>query len=101
MKGLNLEQIAFEIVAYSGDARSKLLQSIKEAKEHNLKNSEKLIKEAEECLTDAHKAQTELLVSESQGNHSNIGFLILHAQDHLMTTLLLKDIIYTLLDVYR
>lgn len=97
----DLEQIAFEIVAYSGEARTKLLNAVKEAKNKNFEKCEELIKEAKECLADAHKSQTEMIVSEAQGESIDVGFLTVHAQDHLMTTLLLKDIIDTLLDIYR
>ena len=97
----DLEQIAFEIVAYSGDARTKLLNAVKEAKNKNFEKCEELIKEAKECLADARKSQTEMIVSEAQGESIDVGFLTVHAQDHLMTTLLLKDIIDTLLDIYR
>lgn len=97
----DLEQIAFEIVAYSGDARTKLLSAVKEAKNKNFEKCEELIKEAKECLADAHKSQTEMIVSEAQGENIDVGFLTVHAQDHLMTTLLLKDIIDTLLDIYK
>lgn len=46
-------------------------------------------------------SQTELLQQEARGNHVEVGFITVHAQDHLMTTLLLKDIISTLIDVYK
>ena len=91
--------IGFEIVAYSGDARSKLLLAV-----------EKLTKEfvnviidcrSKWMLNDAHKSQTELLQMEARGEHIDIGFITVHAQDHLMTTILLKDIINNLLDIYR
>ena len=42
-----------------------------------------------------------MIVAEAQGESIDVGFLTVHAQDHLMTTLLLKDIIDTLLDIYR
>lgn len=38
---------------------------------------------------------------EARGEHIDIGFITVHAQDHLMTTILLKDIINNLLDIYR
>ena len=85
-----VSMIGFEIVAYSGDARSKLLLAV-----------EKLINEANDCLNDAHKSQTELLQLEARGENIDIGFITVHAQDHLMTTILLKDIINNLLDIYR
>ena len=89
--------IGFEIVAYSGDARSKLLLAVEKA----FGECDKLIAEANECLNDAHKSQTELLQMEARGEHIDIGFITVHAQDHLMTTILLKDIINNLLDIYR
>ena len=52
--------IGFEIVAYSGDARSKLLLAVEKAKQKEFGECDKLIAEANECLNDAHKSQTEL-----------------------------------------
>ena len=40
--------IGFEIVAYAGEARSKLLMAIKEAENSNFEKAEKLIAEANE-----------------------------------------------------
>lgn len=96
-----LSMIAFEIIAYSGDARSKLLEAVKHAKNKNMEQCEALISEAKQCLTDAHNAQTKMIVAEARGENIDVGFLTVHAQDHLMTTLLLQDIIGNLLDIYR
>lgn len=93
--------IGFEIVAYSGDARSKLLVAVEKAKQKNFDDCQQLIDEANECLNDAHRAQTELLQMEARGENIEISFITVHAQDHLMTTILLKDIIHNLLDIYR
>lgn len=93
--------IGFEIVAYSGEARSKLLLAIEKAKAKEFEECKKLIEEANECLNDAHKSQTTLLQQEARGENVEIGFITVHAQDHLMTTILLKDIVNNLLDIYR
>lgn len=93
--------VAFEIVAYSGEARSKLLAAIEKAKIGDLEAADKLIGDANVCLVDAHKAQTDLLQQEARGDQVEIGFIMVHGQDHLMTTLLLKDIVGTLIDVYK
>ena len=95
-----VSMIGFEIVAYSGDARSKLLLAVEKAKQKDFTECEKLISEANDCLNDAHKSQTELLQLEARGENIDIGFITVHAQDHLMTTILLKDIINNLLDIY-
>lgn len=93
--------IGFEIVAYSGDARSKLLLALEKAKSRKFKHCQTLINEANECLNDAHRAQTQLLQMEARGEGFDIGFITVHAQDHLMTSILLKDIIQNLIDIYR
>ena len=93
--------IGFEIVAYSGDARSKLLLAIEKAKTKQFNECQALIDQANECLNDAHRAQTELLQLEARGESLEIGFITVHAQDHLMTTILLKDIVKNLMDIYK
>lgn len=93
--------IGFEIVAYSGDARSKLLLAIEKAKTKQFDECQALIEQANECLNDAHRAQTELLQLEARGESIEIGFITVHAQDHLMTTILLKDIVNNLMDIYK
>lgn len=93
--------IGFEIVAYSGDARSKLLLAIEKAKTKQFNECQALIEQANECLNDAHRAQTELLQLEARGESIEIGFITVHAQDHLMTTILLKDIVNNLMDIYK
>ena len=93
--------IGIEIVAYSGDARSKLLLAIEKAKTKQFNECQALIDQANECLNDAHRAQTELLQLEARGESIEIGFITVHAQDHLMTTILLKDIVKNLMDIYK
>ena len=93
--------IGFEIVAYAGEARSNLLQALKEAKRGEFENVDELIEKANESILKAHKSQTEMLAKESAGEDIELGFIMVHGQDHLMTTMLLKDIIENLLDIYR
>lgn len=93
--------VGLEIVAYAGDARTKLLKAMEEAEKRNFDTCEKLIQEAGECLNDAHNAQSDLLAMEARGESAEIGFISIHAQDHLMTTILLQDIIRHLVNIYK
>ncbi|MGN1390573.1 PTS lactose transporter subunit IIA [Sharpea azabuensis] len=96
-----ITMVGFEIVAYSGEARSKLLLALEKAKQQHFDECKTLIEQANDCLNDAHKAQTELLSLEARGEEIEIGFITVHAQDHLMTTLLLKDIVFHLINIYH
>lgn len=101
MNKQEVTDLGFEIVAYSGEARSELLTALKKAKEGDFAGVDDLINQAQDCLNEAHNTQTELLTREARGEENEIGIIMIHAQDHIMTTMLLKDIIGTLIDVYR
>ena len=96
-----LELTMIEIVALSGDARTKLLGAVKEAKAGNFDRVQALVDEAQELLNDAHRSQTDLLTAEARGEVTTPSVLLVHAQDHLMTTMLLRDVIEALTDIYR
>lgn len=96
-----LELSMIEIVALSGDARTKLLSAVKKAHEGDFDAANALVEEAQGLLNDAHNAQTDLLTAEARGEITTPTVLLVHAQDHLMTTMLLRDIIDTLFDIYR
>lgn len=98
----DVAMIGFEIVAYSGEARSKYLNALKIVKEKgDQEEVKKLIEEAEESMKLAHKSQTEMLAMEAGGENVELGFIFVHGQDHLMTTILLRDILETLMDIYK
>jgi len=97
----DLELIMIEIVAFSGDARTKLLDAVKKAKQADFDGARTLINGAQELLNDAHNSQTNLLAAEARGEVTSPTVLLVHAQDHLMTSMLLRDIVDSLLDIYR
>lgn len=96
-----LSMVGFEIVAYSGDARSTLLSLLKEVREGNFDNVEAKLKEADDNINLAHQSQTEILQKEARGDDMEMGFIFIHGQDHLMTTILLRDIIEDLVNLYK
>lgn len=51
-----VQLLGFEIVAYAGDARSKLLEALNAANEGDFDKAEQLTEEANECIANAHKA---------------------------------------------
>ena len=96
-----LSMIGFEIVAYAGDARSSLMTLLKEVRSGNFENVDKYLKEADENLNLAHNAQTKILAQEASGENLDIGFIFIHGQDHLMTTLLLRELVQDFIEIYK
>ncbi|MBF7094327.1 PTS lactose/cellobiose transporter subunit IIA [Streptococcus sp. HF-1907] len=101
MNKKELQMLGFEILAYSGDARSTLLQLLKEMRAGNFDNVETALKDADENLKLAHNAQTQLLAQEAAGEDLELGFIFIHGQDHLMTTLLLRDLAQDFIELYK
>ena len=96
-----LSMLGFEIVAYAGDARSSLMTLLKEVRNGNFDNIEKYLKDADENLNLAHNAQTKILAQEAGGEELDIGFIFIHGQDHLMTTLLLRELVQDFVELYK
>ncbi|WP_311487472.1 lactose-specific PTS transporter subunit IIA [uncultured Helcococcus sp.] len=96
-----MAMLGFEIVAYAGDARSKLMDALKSAQAGDFDKAEDLIDQANEYILKAHKAQTDLLVKEASNDDLEFSITLVHGQDHLMTTVLLKDLMQHLLEMYR
>ena len=96
-----LAMVGFEIVAYSGDARSTLLDLLKQVRSGNFANVETMLNDADQNLNLAHKAQTDILAQEAQGQDMDMGFIFIHGQDHLMTKILLRDLIVDMIELYK
>lgn len=88
-----MEEVIMNIILNAGNARSKSLIAFRRAREHQLDEAKKLIKEASEDLNLAHKAQTEIIQKEVCGDTQTVTLLMVHAQDHLMTAMVIKDIV--------
>ncbi len=103
MAKITKEQISmtgFSIVAYAGDARTYLMTAMDKASEGKVTEAKALIKQAEDSINLAHNEQTKLMSMEAGGDDLDVTFIMVHGQDTLMTTMLLKDEMKTILDLY-
>lgn len=101
---MNREEITllgFEIVSYAGEARSKLLDALKAAQNGDFEKAEELVESANSSIFEAHHAQTSLLQKEAAGEDLAFSVTLMHGQDHLMTTLLLKDMMKHMIELYK
>ena len=107
MEDLELEQengaemVSFGIIAHAGDARSYAFGALAAAKAGNFEEAEALLKQSNDAAVEAHHMQTELLVGEANGNKTPVDVLLVHAQDHLMTSMLAVELIKELITIYK
>lgn len=101
---MDKEQItesAFQIVSFAGDAKSMAMDAIKKAKKGAYDEARELIKEARDTIANAHHHQTDLISAESNGMELPFSVLLIHGQDHLMTSMAVIDLANEFIDVYE
>lgn len=96
-----LEMIIMTIIANSGDARSYAFGALEAAKAGNFEEAEEMLKKSSEASVLAHNAQTELLCNEANGEKTEMSVLLVHSQDHLMTSMLAVELIKELIYMYK
>lgn len=96
-----LTNAGLRVVAFSGNARSNFLEALDLAKSGKFEEADQYIKMGMENLDLASLAQKDFLANEAEGSREGLDFLAIHAQDHYMTTLLLRDLINNLIDIYK
>jgi cellobiose PTS system EIIA component len=89
----NNEQIAFQLILHSGNAKSLLMEAMYKARDGKFEEARSKVSEANAELKRAHHSQTSLIQSEAGGQQYKINILLVHAQDHLMNTLTTRDLV--------
>ena len=97
----DLDMISMSIIANAGQAKSLVFEALQEAKAKNFAKAEEMLNEAETSINEVHKVQMDLLVDEANGDKKDINVLLVHAQDHFMTTLLAYDLIKEMIEIYK
>ena len=96
-----LSQDAMGIIAYSGVAKSKYVESIRCAKKYDFEQALKLISDADEVLKTAHENHMVLLQRESIEQEPQVSMLILHAEDQFMSCEIIKLMALEIIDLYK
>lgn len=93
--------VIMAIITHSGDAKSHAMEAIKAAREGDFEKADDSIKQAERAFVEAHHSQTALLTKEAQGQKTEVSLLMVHAQDHLMTSMTFTDLAKEIIFLHR
>lgn len=95
-------ETAFALIAKAGEARSYAFEAMDKAKEGNFKEANEFIEKCEVLLNEAHQVQFQILSQETSGTcEVELSFIMVHAQDHLMTAILAKELICEQIEMKR
>ncbi|MDE6475271.1 MAG: PTS lactose/cellobiose transporter subunit IIA [Erysipelotrichaceae bacterium] len=97
---MDTEMIAMQMIASAGDGKALAFEALEEARNGNFEKALTLVKESEKASLEAHHAQTNLLVSQAKGDKLEVDVLLIHAQDHLMTSILAQELISEMVKMY-
>lgn len=95
------EEVVFTIILHAGSARSFCFEALALARENKFEEAAERISEAKKELNAAHRMQTNLLQTEAGGEKHEVNLLLIHAQDHLMTAILAKDLIQEMVSMLQ
>ncbi|MDQ0973391.1 PTS system cellobiose-specific IIA component [Neobacillus niacini] len=98
---LTSEQINFMLILHSGNARSKVIQALREYREGRIEEADNLLVEAEKDLHVAHQIHFKMVQQEASGEKVEFALLLMHAEDHLMSTLSMKELVKELLELFK
>ena len=89
------------IIAGAGDAKSYAMEAMQFAREGKFEEASQCIKNAKDALRPTHEIQTQLIRSEMGGDRAEISLLMVHAQDHLMSAVLVRELAEEIINLYR
>ncbi|MFJ7307562.1 PTS lactose/cellobiose transporter subunit IIA [Peribacillus frigoritolerans] len=97
----DLSELSFQLILHSGNARSCAMEAIVLQKQGKSSDAQDKLKEAEHEFVAAHKIQTALIQQEVNGEKFDIPMLLIHAQDHLMTSMTTKDLAKEIVELHK
>jgi PTS system cellobiose-specific IIA component len=98
---VSMEETIFQIILHGGNARSLAMEAIAAAKRGDFAKAREKLTEAAKELGEAHHIQTSLIQSESRGEKQEISLLMIHAQDHLMNAITMKELATEIVELYE
>lgn len=95
-----LEDVVMGLIINSGEARSLAYEALAKAKLGDFETALKLMDNSRKSLNEAHLVQTKLIEND-QGKGSNVSLILVHAQDHLMTSMLARELVSEIIELHR
>jgi PTS system cellobiose-specific IIA component len=97
----NLEETVMELIINAGESRSCAMQALYAAKAGNWDEVDGLLEESTAASKRAHLVQTELIGLDEGTGKVPVNLVMVHAQDHIMTSMLARELIEELIEVHR
>ena len=98
-KKIDLEEMALEIITNVGTARSMYVEAVEAVKSGNFEEAHNLVAEGEKIFVNGHHAHADLVNAKIGVEELQYMFLVMHAEDQLMSAETLKIVCGELIDM--
>lgn len=95
------DTVIMELIVNAGDARNMAIEAVRLARDGKWEEADQRMKDCEAALIAAHSSQTDLIQGELNGKPVPVTLLMVHAQDHLMNALTVKDLSKELIAIMK
>ena len=96
-----IENIIIELILNAGESKTYAMDALRNAKESNWAKVEQLLEGADRSAKKAHDAQTQLIGLNEGENKIPVSLIMAHAQDHVMTAMLARELVIEFIDLYK
>ena len=94
---MDMEATVMELIINAGESRSLAMQALQAARKGVWQDVDRLMQDAADAAKRAHDVQT---MHEGCGKVP-VNLILVHAQDHIMTSMLARELIAELIEVQR
>lgn len=94
-------QVPMEMIVLAGRSRTASMNAVSSAREGRFSEAERELDEARALLLESHRNQSDLITQEAQGNPVPLSIVLVHAQDHLVSASLMRDLAGEFVLLYR
>lgn len=96
-----LEEIVMGLIVNAGQARSLAYGALKQAKQGDFTHAKEMMEKSYRALSEAHQIQTQLIGYDEGEGKIKVNLVLVHAQDHLMTATLLRELVSELIELHE
>lgn len=96
-----LEEVVMGLIINSGQARSLAYAALKQAKQGDFEAAKTMMEQSRLALNEAHLVQTKLIEGDQGEGKMKVSLVLVHAQDHLMTSMLARELVSELIELHE
>lgn len=89
---IEMETTVMELIINAGEARSQAMMAIQAARQKKWELATASLAAAQDAVRAAHLIQTQLIGEDEGQGKIPVNLILVHAQDHLMTAMLCRDL---------